>query len=216
MVDPIATSLARRGIRYVSHTTPCDRLPGILGKGGLLSWRERQARGVPEAVTPHYWGAIGKKEALAGYVICSFMTPWGMCHRHDEELAIIVLDAKVCLRPGVVFCPTNSARSAFSAAEILQRTGVEHFDACFQNPDTYQAYDSEIFVPGIVPLVDFRAIIFCDEEAAKHWVARINDAAAKAQPVPALPADSITAYTQGSGLGFRFPGNWRAQRRIRS
>src|SRR5690554_5816314 len=145
---PIAESLQRRRVGYVCHMTPCDRLPSIIQSGGIFSRTRRAEHLIAEPNEPHYWGTPGKAEDLADYVVCGFMAPWWMCKGHTEELAIIVLDAKaVCCGEGVLFCPTNSARNDYAAGEIKKRSGIEFFDACFPNLDTYQAGDSEIFVP---------------------------------------------------------------------
>jgi len=214
----IAASLGRRRIRWVCHVTPCHRLPSIFAHGGLLCYDERQARGIAEDEVPHYWGPAGRKEALGGYVICSFMPSWGLIQGHEDELAIVILDAvSVCCRPGVVFCPTNSARSMFTEEEILSMTGSGAFEACFPNPETYQAGDSEIFVPKIVPLTDFRGTVFWDEDYRAYWWGRMERAVGRANPRPTLPSQPIRVSTNGPrGLwGFRFPGNWRPTRRHR-
>ena len=88
---PIADSLRRRRILYVCHMTPCHRLPSIFASGGLLSLAARRKRDVPEPERPHDWGGKGKREALAGYVVCGFETPKWMCRKHPEELAVILL-----------------------------------------------------------------------------------------------------------------------------
>src|SRR5262245_28849137 len=131
--DGIVASLRRRRITRVCHMTSCDRLPGIFAYGGLLSYRERRALGIAEPDRPHYWGSRGKQDELEDYVICSFMPPWWMCRGHDEELAIILLDAEtVCTRADARFCPVNSAKSDYSAADIRNRAGLGAFDDCFE------------------------------------------------------------------------------------
>ena len=172
---PIEESLNRRNIQYVCHMTPCHRLPDIINEGGLLSLNERRNRGIKELDSPHYWGAVGKAEELADYVVCAFMPPWGMIQSHKEELAIILLDAvQVCCKKDVVFCPTNSARNNYTADRIKSRSGIQHFDACFQNPHTYWANDSEIFVPHQIPLDNFRYLTFCDEDAKLYWTSELS------------------------------------------
>src|SRR5262249_3874851 len=157
-------------IRLVCHMTSCHHLPEIFRRGGLLSYSRRQQAGVAEDEQPHYWGSADKKDALQDYVVCSFMPPWWMCKRRTEELAMILLDAEsACCAQGACFVPTNSARNDYSAAQIVTRTGVVAIDECFQNPTTYQASESEIFVPFSVPLANFRTLVFCDEEAREHW-----------------------------------------------
>ncbi len=196
--------------------TSCDRLPGIFQRGGVLSYEQRQRRGVEETADSHYWGSPGKKEELAKYVVCAFMAPWWMCKRRDEELAILVLDAEsVCVRRGVCFCPGNSAFNDYPAAFIEGSQGIQAFDACFQNPITYQAGSSEVFMPNIVPLIDLRGIVFCDQAAADYWVPAINEAYGQAENHAPLPPDPIEASTRSLG-SFRFPGNWSPTRRIRS
>lgn len=158
---PIEESLHRRDIKYVCHMTPCHRLPDIINAGGLLSLNARRSHGIQELDTPHYWGSPGKSEELADYVVCAFMPPWGMIKDHREELAIILLDAvTVCCKKDVVFCPTNSARNDFDADMIKTRSSIQYFDACFQNPTTYWAGDSEILVPRQIPLDYFRCLTF--------------------------------------------------------
>lgn len=215
-MDEIAESLRRRSIRWVCHVTPCRRLPSIFAHGGLLSYDARQACGIPEDdQTPHYWGPKGRKEAFGAYVICSFMPSWGLIQGHVDELAIVILDAvSVCCRPGVVFCPTNSARSMFTEEAILRMTGSEAFEACFPNPDTYQAGDSEIFVPEIVPLTDFRGMVFWDEGSKVYWWEQVKRSVEQANPRPTLSQPICVSTNGPRGLwGFRFPGNWQPTRR---
>jgi hypothetical protein len=194
--------------------TACDRLPSIVKHGAILSGARREADGIPESEEPHYWGTDEKREAFFTFVICSFMPPWWMCKKHREELAIIVLDAEaVCCRDDVLFCPANSALSAYPVSEILTREGVDSFDDCFPNPDTYQASDSEIFVPDEVPLKDFRAIVFCDEQAREHWLPRMSEAWHRATPKPVAPPAKIKTEARGIP-GFYFPGNWTPEVRL--
>lgn len=216
MVHPIVQSLRRRGVRHVCHMTPCDRLPSIFQHRGLLSRWERQHCGIadPPDDAGHFWGSPDKQDALAGFVICSFMAPWWMCKKRDEELAIIVLDAEqICLTGGACFCPVNSAFNEYPAATIQTLTGIDAFDACFQNPDTYQAGSAEVFVPNLVPLSAFRGIVFCDVEAKSHWVPQLREA------LGSLPDSSFPSQPIGVGerrwMGFSFPGNYAAARRIR-
>lgn len=181
-----------------------------------MSLAARRARGIAEPQNPHYWGSPGKEEELADFVICSFMPPWWMCRARQEELAIILMDAEdVCCRDGVVFCPTNSAYNEYPADEIKTRSGLGHFDACFQNPDTYQAATSEIFVPNEVPVSTFRALVFCDDQARDHWLPRIQEAADSANPSPVFPDKPIDVATKAF-RGFRFPGDWAPTNRIRT
>jgi hypothetical protein len=195
--------------------TPCDRLPSIVASGSLLSLASRRARGIAEPQNPHYWGSPGKEEELSRFVVCSFMAPWWMCRARQEELAIILLDAEeVCCGDGVVFCPANSAHNEYPADDIKTRSGVDHFDACFQNPDTYQAANSEIFVPDGVPVSTFRALVFCDDEARDYWLPKIQQAAEAANPTPDFPDQPISVATKAL-QGFRFPGDWVATNRIR-
>jgi hypothetical protein len=185
--------------------------------GGLLSYNERRARGVAEDSSPHYWGQEGRKEALGEFALCSFMPSWGLIGGHEDELAILIFDAAAtCCRPGTLFCPTNSARSLYSVAEILAMGGAASLDACFLNPDTYQAGDSEILVPRVVPLIDIKGLLFCDRNASDFWVPNINNALATANPTPSLPS-RIPAEADGTRgmLGCRFPGNWKPIRRQR-
>lgn len=193
-------------------------MPDVFRHGGLLSYSERQARGIAEDEQPHYWGPVGRKDALRDYVLCSFMPSWGLVQGHDDELTIIILEAEVvCCRAGVLFCPTNTARSLFSDPEIIGMSGLDAFDECFPNPDGYQAGDSEILVPRIVPLTDFRGMVFLDDESLAYWREEVRKAVAMANPRPAMPDRRITATGDGfRGLwGFRFPGNWRPTRRHR-
>jgi hypothetical protein len=144
------------------------------------------------------------------------MPSWGLMRGHEDDLAIIILDAfAICCRPGVVFCPTNSARSMYSEDEIVTMTGVDAFDACFQNPDTYVAGESEVLVPQIVPLTDFQGMVFWDEEARDHWREQIVKVLEGVNPPPAFPAKPIQLSPAGpAGMwGFRFPGQWRPARK---
>jgi len=212
---PIAESLHRRRVGYVCHMTPCDRLPSIIQSGGIFSRTRRAEHLIAEPNEPHYWGTPGKAEDLADYVVCGFMAPWWMCKGHTEELAIIVLDAKaVCCGEGVLFCPTNSARNDYAAGEIKKRSGIEFFDACFPNLDTYQAGDSEIFVPGLVPAHHIRGIVFCDQQALDHWLPIVQAAATAAPQETQYPEEPIKVGT-GPVLRFRFPGDFAATTRIR-
>lgn len=103
---PIADSLRRRRILYVCHMTPCHRLPSIFASGGLLSLVARRKNGVAEPEQPHDWGGEGKREALAGYVVCGFETPKWMCRKHPEDLAVILL-AEGVSRPAAWSRRTN-------------------------------------------------------------------------------------------------------------
>jgi len=196
--------------------TSCHHLPAIIEQGGLLSYSARKGRGVGEDPDPHYWGAPGKKEALSSYVVCSFMPPWWMCKKRPEELAMVLIDAEaVCCQDGTCFCPTNSARNDYSATEIAQRTGIDAFDECFENPTTYQAGESEIFVATKIALRDFRSIVFCDDDALAYWTEAINETYDEiADPKPQLPPTGIEVHSRGR-KGFYFPGNWAPTTRIR-
>lgn len=209
-VPDIATGLRRRGILYVCHMTPCDRLPSIFSAGGLLSLAARRERGVAEPPRPHDWGE-GKREALARYAICAFKMPKWMLQKHPEEMALILLDARpVCCGEGVLFCPGNSAAEKFPVDEILGMTGMERFDDCFKTPeDDPKPNDpkpfSEILVPGRIPVDIFRGLIFCDQEALDFWQPVVNEV---------FPSPSITVTTRGL-WGFGFPLNWHPAERVR-
>jgi hypothetical protein len=210
----IDASLRRRRVGHLCHITACRRLPSIFEHGGLLPYSERQRRGIPEDATPHYWGH-GKKDSLAEYVVCGFMLPWGMCKDKDEEMVVIVLDAvEVCTRDGVLFCGMNSARGEVEAETLLTQTGVEHLDNCFQNPDSWQAFHSEVFVPGVVPLTAFRQVRFCDQDAADYWTPLIRDAYEHAAVQAPLPEKRIERAV-GSSRFVSFPPGWTPTRRIR-
>jgi hypothetical protein len=214
-LHPIAASLRRRRISFVCHMTPCDRLPSIVASGAVLSLASRRTGGIAEPDNPHYWGSPGKEEELSRFVVCSFMPPWWMCRARQEELVIILMDAEeVCCGDGVVYCPTNSAYNEYPAADIKTRSGVDQFDACFPNPDTYQAANSEIFVPDQVPVSTFRALVFCDDEARDFWLPAIKAAADEANPTPAFPDQPITVATK-TYRGFKFPGDWTPTNRMR-
>ncbi len=104
----------------------------------------------------------------------------------------------------------------YSDREILAMSGVASLDTCFLNPDTYQAGDSEILVPRVVPLTDVQGMLFCDQDAFDFWSVRINRALAMADTDPDLPPRIPVETNAARGLwGFRFPGNWRATRRRR-
>lgn len=211
MTEQIEASLRRRGIEKVCHFTPCDRLPDIV-RHGLLSLAERQRRGITEPDLEHFWGTPGKKEALADFVICSFMPPWGMIRSHEEEIAIITLDAgQVCCAPGVAFCPGNSAFNEYPADAIRTWTGGEKFDACFQNERTYQAGTSEIFVPGRVPLAAFRDIVFFDAGSRAYWGNKLSAVDTQEE----LPPNPVKLW-DGGIQRFTFPGGWQPTRRVRS
>jgi hypothetical protein len=215
--DAIQQSLRRRRIGYVCHMTPCDRLPSIFQQAAILSLRERDARGIPspDGEGTHYWGSADKQEALADFVVCSFMPAWWMCRRHDEELAMVVLDAaSVCTMDGACFCPGNSAYNDFPAEGILRASGIEAFDACFQNPETYQASDAEIFAPSAIPLSAFRGLVFCDLDARDHWLPRIRKALDRAPS--GTPSPGKISVAVGQWVHFRFPGDFSPTRRIRA
>jgi hypothetical protein len=218
VTDDIAASLRRRQVNRVCHITPCHRLPEVFAGGGLLSFNERRTRGVAEDSEPHYWGPPGRKEALGDFVLCSFMPSWGLVQGHEDELAILIFEAEtICCRPGTLFCPTNTARSLYSDGQILAMSGAEAFDACFPNPDTYQAGDSEILAPRVVSLTDIRGMLFCDQEAFDFWQGKIDAAFAAANPRPTPPSQLMVRTDGVRGLwGCRFPGNWRPRRRIRT
>jgi hypothetical protein len=176
------------------------------------------AKGVAEDSFYHYWGQEGRKEALGEFALCSFMPSWGLIRGHEDELAILIFDAAaICSRPGTLFCPGNSARSMYAVGEILAMSGVASLDACFLNPDTYQAGDSEILVARAVPLMDVKGLLFCDQNASDFWVPQIEKALAIANPIPALPP-RIPAGADGARgmLDCRFPGNWIPTRRQRT
>jgi len=197
--------------------TSCHRLPGIVASGGIMSFQHRRQLGVEEDASPHYWGSADKKDALSGYVVCAFMTPWWMCRKRDEELAILLLDAEaVCTKPGVCFCPTNSAFNLYPAAMIVQRTGAVALDECFENETTYQAGSSEVFVPDVVPLSDFRGIVCCDREAGEYWIEQLNAAYDELpEPRPTLPEGGPIPVASRGREGFYFPGDFTPRRRIR-
>jgi hypothetical protein len=196
--------------------TPCDRLPDIFRYGGLLSLTERTARGIAEPAQPHYWGAVGKKKNLADYVISSFLPPWWMCQRHDEELAMILLDAEsLCAHPEARFCPVNSAKSDYNSVAIRTRNGVAAFDDCFENETTYQARNAEVFMYGQILLADFRELIICDRQAADCWGPKINEAFRNANPKPPPPDKMSKTIIIGGTARHRFPGNYSPQRRLR-
>jgi len=193
--------------------TPCHRLPSILAHGAILSWSERQGRGIEEPEHEHYWGAEGRKEAFSDVVCCAFMAPWGMLKQHGEEFAIVILDAEgVCSLPGVLFCPTNSARSDYTVDEIRAMSEIEAFEACFPNPETYGAYKmAEIMVPSGVPLNHARGLIFCDNEARDYWVPALTQIS--------IPADLRPSARLRVSVGqldrFRFPGDYEVTLRVR-
>lgn len=203
---PIADSLRRRRILYVCHMTPCHRLPSIFASGGLLSLAARRVSGVAEPEQPHDWGGEGKREALAGYVVCGFETPKWMCRKHPEELALVLLDAHaVCCGEGVLFCPGNSADDRYPASDIATMTGAEHFDGCFKTLDNEPKPFSEILVPDQIPVDHFRGLVFCDQEARNYW-----------WPIIArdFSTPPITVTTRGL-WDFGFPLNWLPNERAR-
>lgn len=203
---PIADSLRRRRILYVCHMTPCHRLPSIFASGGLLSLAARRVSGVAEPEQPHDWGGEGKREALAGYVVCGFETPKWMCRKHPEELALVLLDAHaVCCGEGVLFCPGNSADDRYPASNIASMTGAEHFDACFKNRHDRESKFGEILVPGQVPVDLFRGLLFCDREAMDYWIPKIEGLF----PHPPLTADVRYLWE------YAFPVDWNPSERIR-
>ncbi len=195
----LAAGLRRRGILYVCHMTPCDRLPSIFASGGLQSRDARRERGVAEQSRPHDWGE-GKREALARYAVCAFETPKWRCNKHPEEMALILLDARLtCCGEGVLFCPGNSADEKYPVDDILGMTGAEHFDACFREPGNAVKF-SEILVPGLIPVGYFRGLVFCDQQAMDYWMPRIEERL----PEPPLPL----TVTNRVLWGFYFPVDW--------
>lgn len=201
----LAARLRRRRILYVCHMTPCDRLPSIFASGGLLSLAARRERDVAEPSRPHDWGE-GKREALARYAVCAFETPKWMCNKHPEEMALVLLDARlVCCGEGVLFCPGNSADEKYPVDDILGMTGAEHFDACFRSPDNKEAKFSEILVPGLIPVDYFRGLVFCDQQAMNHWMTKIE----KLLPDPPPTVTSRVLWD------FGFPLNWHPVERVR-
>lgn len=214
MDGAIDNSLGRRGITYVCHMTSCLRLPSIFQHGALFSTEQRRARGIPDSVDPHYWGSPDKEEAFSRVVVCSFLPAWWMCGRHDDELAILLIDAvSVCTTDGALFIPGNSAYNDFPAAEVLTWTGLDSLDACFANPDSYVAGFSEIFVPDTVPWTHFRGIVFPDAEARQYWIERLRTEWHEADRPPPPPERLFVATK--SYRGFRFPPNYTPERRIR-
>lgn len=214
--DAIAESLKRRRVTKVCHMTLCSRLPNIFRYGGLLSYSERQRFGIDEGDQEHFWGNDGdldKKNALASFVLCAFMPPWWMCQAHNEELALLTLDAEAtCCADGALFCPENSAKGAYPVHDILASTGVSSFDECFPNPETYQALHAEILVPTRVPITAFRDLIFCDEEAREYWLPKVKNTEREVYVPP--PPDPISVRTH-SVSGFRFPANFTPSTRVR-
>ena len=202
----LATGLRQRGILYVCHMTPCDRLPSIFASGGLLSLAARRERGVAEPSCPHDWGE-GKREALARYAVCAFETPKWMCNKHPEEMALILLDARLVCGEGVLFCPGNSADEKFPVDDILGMTGAEHCDACFKTSDNHPKSFSEILVPGRIPIDYFRGLVFCDQQAMDYWMPRIEGRL----PEPPLPL-TVTSRVL---WGFYFPVDWHPAERVR-
>lgn len=201
----LATGLRRRGILYVCHMTPCDRLPSIFASGGLLSLAARRERGVAEPSRPHDWGE-GKREALARYAVCAFEMPKWMCNKHPEEMALILLDARsVCCGEGVLFCPGNSADEKYPVNDILGMTGAEHCDACFKGSANTPKSFSEILVPGQIPVDYFRGLVFCDQQAMDYWMPKIEEHL----PDPPLTVTSRVLW------GFLFPLNWHPAERVR-
>jgi hypothetical protein len=194
--------------------TSCHHLPSIFGGSGLLSLNQRRLLGIQEETEPHYWGSADKQEAFADYVVCAFMPPWWMCQRHTDELAIVVLDAHaLCTSPGTRFCPMNSAFNDYPAEVVKGLGGLESFNACFQNPDTYQAHYSEIFVRDRVEIAAFRTLIFCDDEAKAYWLPRVKEAYS-AVPRADKPPEPIKIQV-GYSARFGFPGNFVPTQRIR-
>ena len=225
----LAARLRRRRILYVCHMTPCDRLPSIFASGGLLSLAARRERDVAGPSRPHDWGE-GKREALARYAVCAFETPKWMCNKHPEEMALVLLDARlVCCGEGVLFCPGNSADEKYPVDDILGMTGAEHFDACFRELDNNAVKFSEILVPGQIPVdyfrlqprpvlpqqlvlvpgqipVDyFRGLVFCDQQARDYWMTEIEEH---------LPDPSLTV-TSRVLWDFGFPVDWHPAERVR-
>jgi ssDNA thymidine ADP-ribosyltransferase, DarT len=183
-------------------------------QGAILSLSERRRRGIAEPANKHYWGAAGRKEEFSSYVCCGFLPPWGMLKQHGEEFAILALEAEaICTQNGTLFCPTNSAKLDYTVEEILGRSEIDAFDACFVNRETRQVYpQAEILVPRVVPLFHVHGIVFCDQEAHDHWMPKL-----RAVHIPDNVRSQMRRLTISvhQSDDFRFPNNYAVQKRLR-
>lgn len=209
---PIRIHLWARNIKLVCHATPCQNLPSIFESGGIHPFAERQRRGIAEAPSPHNWGRL-KKVELAAYVICAFKAPRWMANAHDEDMAIILLDAgNVCARRGVCFCPINTASARVTAERIELMTGCEAMDRCLgPRGDVFMENGAEILVPGSVPTRDFRSILVFDEETRQRWQPALT--AAIPQYGEARPPRRATTLKLRHSRQFAFPKGYTARRR---
>jgi len=137
-----------------------------------------------------------------------------MLKEHGEEFAILVLEAQaVCTQDGSLFCPTNSAKSDYTVEEIRSRSEIDALDACFPNPDTYQAYpQTEILVPRRIPLFHILGIVFCDQEAYDYWMPKLRETLIPGDIVSRMRRFRVTVRQFD---GFRFPNNYVVERRVR-
>ena len=202
-----------RGVRYVCHAVPCDRLASIISRGGLYSLRERQRMGISEPQYGANWGH-GKQEALAEFVACSFPTSWWMSRQRQAHLAIILLDARaVCSSRGVRFCRGSSASELISVDEILGKTGFLGLRSCLpRRRQRGRGKEAELFVPERISVRRFRGIYVYDRDSVRSWQPMVDQAARQSRErVPKRAIQLTAGYTDI----FNFPTDYKPNMRFR-
>ncbi|HEV3164122.1 MAG TPA: hypothetical protein VGZ22_08825 [Isosphaeraceae bacterium] len=203
----IRQTLREHGIELVCHMTPFHKLPSIFGRGAILSSAARRAARIADEPGGHYWGSADKKEALKDFVVCSVQPPWSMCRNHDEEMAMVLLNAaEVCSMAGACFCPGNTAYSAFTATDIRAMNGPAALEQCL---DPVAINFAEILVYERIPMDRYEVIAFCDDTARRYWSRRLRSVTRPGLGRSEGP-DPVDDY-----LRFRFPPDWKPTRRIR-
>jgi hypothetical protein len=180
----VEEALGRLGVSRLAHFTPAQNLFHIL-EDGLIRSSKDLADNAPGYFTPTDRERFDRQPDK---ICCSFEYPNGYylasARQRPEftnypDWVCLLLDHKLILRPGTLFCPCNAATGSGAYA----RPGGDALLACFaqsagpggwqrgalHHPGAATDLQAEALVPGPVDLSHLRGIVVAsDAEALQH------------------------------------------------
>ncbi len=160
-------SVRRRQIERLWHYTRLRHLAAIEATGGLLPRLELERRHIE--YEGHGLGSPAKHTSFGDYICSGIARPWGMMRAESEPIAVISLRRRLIWREGTVFIPQGWCSFGEVTYENTKDSHTpEIFDSMFDNPTTNwpTPHDVEIHVKGPIPIEEFRAIYFIDEDTS--------------------------------------------------